>query len=122
MSLIMVSVIGIIIILFPNILLNLITNNKALVKEVLKIFILVVIAQLFNVFNQIYKSYLQGIHNEKFVLKLTALVSFLSISWISVLTINFNLVGLYIGLIINNFIFTIVYYLKINKIRYLNKI
>lgn len=42
-------------------------------------------------------------------------VIFLSILWIIVLAIKFKLVGVYIGLVANNLVLAIVYYLKIKK-------
>lgn len=110
-----VLIVGTVISIFPNIVFGLITKDKNTILGVTKIFIIVIIVQVINVFNQIYKGYLQGIDNERFVLKVTSLVSFLSISWIIVLAIKFKLVGVYIGLVANNLVLAIVYYLKIKR-------
>lgn len=117
LSLCMVLSIGIFICIFPNKVLGLITNDENLILRVTKIFILVILVQVFKIFHQIYKNYLQGVNNESFVLKFTSLVSIISISWILLLSMKFNLVGVYIGLCINNLICTMVYHLKINSIR-----
>ncbi|TGY42102.1 MATE family efflux transporter [Clostridium sartagoforme] len=115
LSCFMVLIIGIFISIFPNKVLGLITKDATLILKVTKIFILVILMQVFNIFHQIYKSYLQGLNNERFVLKFTGFISTISISWILLLSIKFNLIGVYIGLCINNLIFAIVYYLKINN-------
>lgn len=112
----MVLSIGIFIAIFPNSLLGLITKDKELISKVTKIFILVIIVQVFNIFHQIYKSYLQGVNNERFVFKITSFISIISILWIGILSMKFNLLGLYIGLCINNLIFAVFYYNKINSI------
>ena len=105
--------IGIFIYIFPNKILGLITKDKKLILIVTKIFILVILLQVFNIFHQIYKSYLQGINNESFVLKFTGFISIVSILWISLLSMKFGLIGIYIGLCINNLIFSVVYHFKI---------
>lgn len=115
LSLISVLIIGILIIIFPNTIFGLITKDKNIILKVSKFFIIVVIIQIFNVFNQIYKGYLQGLNNERFVFKYTTLVSFISIVWIVILAIKFKLAGVYIGLVINNLILSLIYYLKINR-------
>lgn len=110
-----VLIIGILISIFPNAIFGLITKDKNIILKVSKIFIMVVIVQIFNIFNQIYKGYLQGLNNERFVFKYTTLVSFISIVWITVLAIKLKLLGVYIGLVINNLILSLIYYLKINR-------
>lgn len=110
-----VLIIGISISIFPNEIFGLITKDKNIILKVSKIFIMVVIVQIFNIFNQIYKGYLQGLNNERFVFKYTTLVSFISIVLITVLAIKFKLLGVYIGLAINNLILSLIYYLKINR-------
>lgn len=118
LSCFMVLIIGIFISIFPNKVLGLITKDATLILKVTKIFILVILMQVFNIFHQIYKSYLQGLNNERFVLKFTGFISTISISWILLLSMKFNLIGVYIGLCINNLIFTVVYLLKINNIKF----
>ena len=117
LSCFMVLSIGIFISIFPNTILGLITKDKNLILRVTKIFILVILLKIFNIFHHIYKSYLQGINNENFVLKFTSLVSIISILWIGILSVKFDLIGLYIGLCINNLIFAVIYHLKINSIQ-----
>lgn len=117
LSCFMVLIIGIFISIFPNKVLGLITKDATLILKVTKIFILVILMQILNIFNQIYKSYLQGLNNERFVLKFTSFISAISISWILLLSIRLSLIGVYIGLCINNLIFTVVYHLKINNIK-----
>ncbi len=112
--------IGIFISIFSNGVFALITNDKKLILRVNKIFIFVIVMQVLNIFNQIYISYLQGINSEKFVLLFTGVISIISILWITILSINLGLVGVYIGLSINNLIFSIVYYFKIRNIRLSN--
>lgn len=109
--------IGIFIYIFPNKILGLITKDEKLILIVTKIFILVILLQVFNIFHQIYKSYLQGINNESFVLKFTGFISIVSILWISLLSMKFGLIGIYMGLCINNLIFSVIYHFKINSIR-----
>lgn len=116
LSFCMVLSIGIFIAIFPYSLLGLITKDKELISRVTKIFILVIMVQVFNIFHQIYKSYLQGVNNERFVFKFTSFISIVSIFWIGILSIEFNLLGVYIGLCINNLIFAVVYYTKTNSI------
>lgn len=101
--------------IFPNEVFGLITQDKSLISRASKIFILVIIMQVLNIFHQIYKSYLQGINNEGFVLKFTGFLSIVSISWIALLSMKFSLIGVYIGLCINNLICAVVYHLKINN-------
>lgn len=124
LSLCMVLIIGISIYVFPNKILGLITSDENLILRVANIFILVVLVQVFNIFHQIYKNYLQGINNEGFVLKFTSFLSIISISWIILLSMKFSLIGIYIGLCLNNLIFAVVYYFRINRIEsnFLNKI
>ena len=89
------------------------SKDEKLILIVTKIFILVILLQVFNIFHQIYKSYLQGINNESFVLKFTGFISIVSILWIILLSMKFGLIGIYIGLCINNLIFSVVYHFKI---------
>lgn len=117
LSLCMVLIIGISIYLFPNKMLGLIAKDENLILRVANIFILVILVQVFNIFHQIYKSYLQGINNEGFVLKFTSFISIMSISWIALLSMKLGLIGIYIGLCTNNLIFAVVYNLKINRIK-----
>ncbi|MGG7142160.1 MATE family efflux transporter [Clostridium nigeriense] len=112
----LVLMIGLFVYIFPNKILSLITKDENLILRVTNIFILVILVQVFNIFHQIYKSYLQGINNEGFVLKFTSFISIISISWIILLSIKFSLIGVYIGLCINNLIFAVVYHFKINRI------
>lgn len=112
----LVLMIGLFVYIFPNKILSLITKDKNLILRVTNIFILVILMQVFNIFHQIYKSYLQGINNQGFVLKFTSFLSIISISWIILLSIKFSLIGVYIGLCINNLIFAVVYHFKINRI------
>ncbi|HAX72436.1 MAG TPA: hypothetical protein DCY20_02800 [Firmicutes bacterium] len=72
-----------------------------------------VIAQLFNSFNQLYKSYLQGIGHEKFVLTISCCISLASISWFVLLTRKYGLAGVYMGLIFNYGIYAVVYWAKL---------
>lgn len=116
LSLFTVLIICIFIAIFPNSLLGLLTKDKELISTSSKIFILVIIFQVFNIFHQIYKSYLQGINNERFVFKFTSFISIISTLWIGILSMKFNLLGIYIGLCINNLIFAVVYHFKINCI------
>lgn len=117
LSCFMVLSIGIFTSIFSNGVFGLITNDKTLILRVNKIFIFVIVMQVLNIFHQIYKSYLQGMNNEGFVLLFTVAISLISIVWITILSINFGLVGIYLGLIINNLIFSCVYYFKVRNIR-----
>ena len=117
LSCLIVLSLGIFTSIFSNGVFGLITNDKILILRVNKIFIFVIVVQVLNIFNQIYKSYLQGINSERFVLLFTVGISITSILWITILSINWGLAGVYIGLAINNLILSIVYYLRIRNIR-----
>ena len=112
-SILIVLSAGTIVMIFPDNIMSLITKDKVVVEAAIKILIIGLFAKVFNIFSVVYKSYLQGINGEGFVFKCTSIVSFLSIFWIIILAINFSLAGVYIGIMINNFIFASVYYLKI---------
>ena len=117
LSCLIVLSLGIFTSIFSNGVFGLITNDEILILRVNKIFIFVIVVQVLNIFNQIYKSYLQGINSERFVLLFTVGISITSILWITILSINWGLAGVYIGLAINNLILSIVYYLRIRNIR-----
>ena len=115
LSCLIVLSLGIFTSIFSNGVFGLITNDEILILRVNKIFIFVIVVQVLNIFNQIYKSYLQGINSERFVLLFTVGISITSILWITILSINWGLAGVYIGLAINNLILSIVYYLRIRN-------
>lgn len=115
MSLIIVLTLGIITLIFPKFIFSIISNDKVVVSRVSKIFIVVIVVQLINVFQQIYKSFLQGKTDETYVLKCTIFISLISKVWILFLSKLLSLVGVYIGIGISYLLLAIFYYNKIIK-------
>lgn len=111
-----VLILGVITMIFPRYIFGIISNDERVVSRVINIFILVIIIQLLNVFQQMYKSYLQGKSSEKFVLKNTILISILSIIWILFFSKEFALVGVYMGIGINYLVLSVLYRHKMKKI------
>lgn len=115
MSLLIVLTLGIITLIFAKFIFSIISNDKVVVSRVSKIFIVVIIVQLINVFQQIYKSFLQGKTDETYVLKCTIFISLISIVWILFLSKLLSLVGVYIGIGISYLLLVIFYYKKMIK-------
>lgn len=75
---------------------------------------LAVSVQIFNYVHSIYKYVLQGVGQEKWVLKISTVINVISMSLIILLThiIDLNLTGVYIGIGINYLILSVMFYLK----------
>lgn len=116
-SLILSTIIGLIIILFSNFILNLYTdseNVKIIVKTVL---IIIVITQYAQNIKEIYAGGLRGIGDTKSIAKYTILtdaVLKIILAYIFVNILNFSLVSIWIVILFNEIFKGIVFYKKIN--------
>lgn len=115
LSLTVISFISIIFIIFPKTIMKLIVSDIEVIEKAKVIIIYLIIAQIINIFYQIYKSYLQGTDNEKFVFTTSVIVSLLSLIWIYLLAIILGVRGIYIGLALKYLGLVIIYYKKIRK-------
>ncbi len=124
-SLLLYLIFGIIFVCFSNQLTSLITTDKTLIGLVPKYILLGILAQMFNIVLQIYKSLLQGIDEERFTLRISALTFFVTLMVIYIIEKlgNANLNSVYIIILINYLINAIIFYLKYNqKIKFKKKI
>lgn len=114
LSLTLVSLMGIISIIFPERIMGFIVSDSQTIEISKRFVIYLVIAQIINIFYQIYKSYLQGTDNERYVFKTSVIVSLLSLIWIYLLLSIAGIGGLYIGLAIKYMILWLLYFIKEN--------
>ncbi|QSX06992.1 MATE family efflux transporter [Sedimentibacter sp. zth1] len=112
----LITLLCIFVIFNPKLTFGFITKDGHLIEKSTKIFWLVIIIQIINSILQILKCFLQGIGHEKFVLKITSIISITSIIWIFALANLYGLNGIYVGIIINYLICVIIYFFKIRKV------
>lgn len=115
LSLIVVSFISIICIMFPERIMGFIVSDYRTIDISKGFIIYLVIAQIMNIFYQIYKSYLQGTNNERFVLKTSIIVSLLSLIWIYLFLVIAGIGGMYIGLALKYITLWLIYFVKTRK-------
>lgn len=115
MSLVIVIFISIVCITFPEKILALIVSDMKTIETTKTLIVYMIILQFIKIFYQIYKSYLQGTDNEKFVFITSVAGSLLSVTWIYLLSIVLGIGGIYIGLSINYIFLSLIYLIKIKK-------
>lgn len=115
LSLIVVSFISIICIMFPERIMGFIVSDNRTIDISKVLVIYLVIAQIMNIFYQIYKSYLQGTDNERYVFYTSVIVSLLSLIWIYLLLVIVGIGGIYIGLALKYMTLWIIYFIKTRK-------
>ena len=109
-SILMIVSLGNIILLFPRVTMAIISKDNLVIDKAERVLLFAIIAVILKTFTVVYKSFLQGINNESFVFKSTVIISFLSLFWIYALVRIYDLRGIYIGIAINNMIFSIIYF------------
>lgn len=114
-SILMIVSLGNIILLFPRGTMAIISKDNLVIDKAERVLLFAIIAVILKTFTVIYKSFLQGINNESFVFKSTVIISFLSLFWIYALVRIYGLRGIYIGIAINNMIFSIIYFKRIRN-------
>lgn len=111
----MIVSLGNIILLFPRVTMAIISKDNLVIDKAERVLLFAIIAVILKTFTVVYKSFLQGINNESFVFKSTVIISFLSLFWIYALVRIYGLRGIYIGIAINNMIFSIIYFKRIRN-------
>lgn len=114
-SILMIVSLGNIILLFPRVTMAIISKDNLVIDKAERVLLFAIIAVILKTFTVVYKSFLQGINNESFVFKSTVIISFLSLFWIYALVRIYDLRGIYIGIAINNMIFSIIYFKRIRN-------
>ena len=114
-SILMIVSLGNIILLFPRGTMAIISKDNLVIDKAERVLLFAIIAVILKSFTVVYKSFLQGINNESFVFKSTVIISFLSLFWIYALVRIYGLRGIYIGIAINNMIFSIIYFKRIRN-------
>lgn len=114
-SILMIVSLGNIILLFPRGTMAIISKDNLVIDKAERVLLFAIIAVILKTFTVVYKSFLQGINNESFVFKSTVIISFLSLFWIYALVRIYGLRGIYIGIAINNMIFSIIYFKMIRN-------
>lgn len=114
-SILMIVSLGNIILLFPRGTMAIISKDNLVIDKAERVLLFAIIAVILKTFTVVYKSFLQGINNESFVFKSTVIISFLSLFWIYALVRIYGLRGIYIGIAINNMIFSIIYFKSIRN-------
>lgn len=114
-SILMIVSLGNIILLFPRGTMAIISKDNLVIDKAERVLLFAIIAVILKTFTVVYKSFLQGINNESFVFKSTVIISFLSLFWIYALVRIYGLRGIYIGIAINNMIFSIIYFKRIRN-------
>lgn len=114
-SILMIVSLGNIILLFPRGTMAIISKDNLVIDKAERVLLFAIIAVILKTFTVVYKSFLQGINNESFVFKSTIIISFLSLFWIYALVRIYGLRGIYIGIAINNMIFSIIYFKRIRN-------
>lgn len=110
-----ISCISVICLLFPEKIMGLIVSDSQTIETTKTLILYLILAQLVNIFYQIYKSYLQGTGHEKFVFMTSVIVSLLSLIWIYVLSVMVGVGGIYIGMCMNYLVLTVIYFVKLKK-------
>jgi multidrug resistance protein, MATE family len=113
-GLIFLFLFGFIFIIFPELIGKIITDKKELIYKSSSILIFVLVIQVFNITNQIYKSCLQGLRFEKWVMVNNFVVSIVGLMVIYFFTslLSNKLLGIYFGFGIYYFLLTILYLWK----------
>ena len=114
-SILMIVSLGNIILLFPRVTMAIISKDNLVIDKAERVLLFAIIAVILKTFTVVYKSFLQGINNESFVFKSTVIISFLSLFWIYALVRIYDLRVIYIGIAINNMIFSIIYFKRIRN-------
>lgn len=115
LSLTVILCISAIVILFPEKVMGLIISDVQTIEATKELILYLIIAQLVNIFYQIYKSYLQGTGHEKFVFMTSIVVSLLSLLWVYLLSKTVGIGGIYIGLCMNYMVLALMYFVKFKK-------
>lgn len=115
LSLTVITFISITCIMFPERILGLIVTDRQTISSAKMLIIYLIIAELINIFHQIYKVYLQGTGKEKFVFLTSVIVSLLSIIWIYLLSKAAGIGGIYIGLSLNYLGLSLIYFMQISR-------
>nr|WP_242867762.1 hypothetical protein [Clostridium sp. Marseille-P299] len=101
--------------MFPERIMGFIVSDYRTIDISKGFIIYLVIAQIMNIFYQIYKSYLQGTDNERFVFKTSIVVSLLSLIWIYLFLVIAGIGGMYIGLALKYITLWLIYFVKTRK-------
>lgn len=126
LSLIMVLIFFLIIsigfLVFKSELIGLITNDSMLIKTAQSFVAAAILANIFNLSNTVYKSTLQGLREEKKVLRISVFVNSVCLGLMFILSLVFNigLLGVYYGRFISFFISTIALYVIFKRKRFDN--
>jgi MATE family multidrug resistance protein len=115
LSFLVITCISVILMLFPEKVMGFIISDSQTIETTKRLILYLIIAQLINIFYQIYKSYLQGTGHEKFIFVTSVVVSLLSLLWVYLLSITVGIGGIYIGLCINYLVLALMYFVKLKK-------
>ena len=109
-----------ILILFKNQVPKLITDNNSVINYSSNILVILLLINLLNPIQTIYKYALQAYSDSTFVLYSTAFINFVSLIVMSTLVFIFkvNINGLFIGFLINYILLIYVYIKRYNKLIY----
>ena len=111
-----IYIISILIILLLNTKLpSLFTDNNNLINSFMNYISICSFIQIFNIIENIYKSSLQAIGNEKWVLKNSIFINIVTLILIFIISKNFGLFSIYILLGINYIYLSIIFFKKYKK-------
>ena len=96
----------------------LITNDQNLIMASAVYIPVAVIIQIFNFPHSVYKYVLQGVREEKWVLKLSLIVNTLAIAliWVATFVLKYSLTGIYMGIGINYLLLSLIFIYKYRQI------
>lgn len=116
-SLFFVASIGGLFVLFPEITSSIITSDRVLIEAASGFFVLIVSIQIFNITNQMFKYCLQGVSQETWVLIFSTVISAITCGIVYILSyvLKLELVGVYIGILIEYIILSMGYCWKFSR-------
>jgi Na+-driven multidrug efflux pump len=119
-AMIIYIVISLFIIIFKSYVPRIISNDLNLINYASKIIILMVLVNLFNPMQTVYKYALQACNDGKYVLYITAMVNLGILILICLLTFVFNIgiVGVFLSLFINYLLLMLLYTSRYKKVLY----
>lgn len=91
--------------LFPTQICHAMVSDLTMNAEAARLLPLIVLIQLIRVVYELDKAYLQGNGDETYVCRTTIIISFVSLTYLAVLIKRYQVLGAYIGLLINHLIF-----------------
>lgn len=109
--------IAVVIIILNNYVFRIITNDPALIKGAGEYISLVLICNIINIPNNIYKYSLQGIGDERWVFLISVVINLIVIGMMSIFVIflKWNLYGVYLSLFLNYIGLAVIFIIRYNK-------